>query len=195
MQVSEGNAGFEALKGEFESTTLIHSLAPGFCPKPISQGTLVGGSTSHYYMCNFYELFEGVPEPISFCQKVAQLHMNHRSPEGKFGFHITTYCGNVPQKNAWCESWEKFFAEGLRHILDVRENRAGPCAKLDALLPDLFEKVIPRLLRPLETGGRKVVPSLVHGDLWCGNAAIVDDETEEGIIYDPASFWAHNECE
>ena len=67
-------------------------------------------------------------------------------------------------------------------------------AELDALLPALFERVISRLLRPLETGSRKVIPSLVHSNLWCGNAGIIGDDTEEGIVYDPASFWAHNEC-
>ena len=57
----------------------------------------------------------------------------------------------------------------------------------------LFRKVIPRLLRPLESGGRSISPSLVHGDLWYGNAGIIN-ELGEGIVYDPASFWAHNEC-
>lgn len=63
------------------------------------------------------------------------------------------------------------------------------------LLPDLFDKVIPRLLPPLETSGRTIIPSLVHADLWCGNASIVNEETEEGIGFDPAAFWAHNEYE
>ena len=66
--------------------------------------------------------------------------------------------------------------------------------RLDALLPVLFDKVIPRLLRPLESHGRVVRPSLVHGDLWYGNTGIVNPTTEEGIIFDPSSFWAHNEC-
>jgi hypothetical protein len=61
------------------------------------------------------------------------------------------------------------------------------------LLPALFDKVIPRLLRPLESNGRKVEPSLVHGDLWYGNAAVID-ETGDPIVFDPSSFWAHNEC-
>lgn len=79
-------------------------------------------------------------------------------------------------------------------MLKVREERAGPCVELNELLPDLFDKVIPRLLRPLETNGRKLKPSLVHGDLWCGNVGVIDGDTGQAIVFDPSSFWAHNEC-
>jgi fructosamine-3-kinase len=34
----------------------------------------------------------------------------------------------------------------------------------------------------------------VHGDLWYGSAAITNEITEEGIVFDPAGFWSHNEC-
>lgn len=156
-------------------------------------GTFQSDPNSHFYVCKFYDFIDGVPEPASFGEKLARLHSSHLSPEGKFGFHCTTYNGNLPQDNTWCDSWETFFANGLRHVLNVREQRAGPNPELDVLLPPLFEKVIPRLLRPLETGGRKIQPSLVHGDLWCGNASIVES-TGEGIVYDASSFWAHNEC-
>jgi protein-ribulosamine 3-kinase len=193
-QVSTGDDGREALKGEFESTSAIYSITPDFCPKPIAWGTFNNDPDSHFYVCKFYEFTEGVPEPVSFCEKLARLHSHHASPDGKFGFHCTTYNGNLPQDNTWNDSWEAFFENGLRHVLKVREERNRPNQELNALLPALFEKVIPRLLRRLESGGRKIRPSLVHGDLWCGNAGIIDESTEEGIVYDPSSFWAHNEC-
>ena len=37
------------------------------------------------------------------------------------------------------------------------------------------------------------VPSLVHGDLWCGNAAV--DEQGRGVLFDPASWWADREVD
>ncbi|KAI1660619.1 NADP-dependent oxidoreductase domain-containing protein [Daldinia decipiens] len=171
MKVSIGHHGREALKGEFESTLAIYNITPDFCPKPIAWGTFASDPTSHFYICKFYDFVEG------------------------FGFHCVTYNGNLPQDNSWFDSWEAFFANGLRHVLRIREERAGPDADLDSLLPTLFNRIIPRLLRPLESDGRKILPSLVHGDLWYGNAGIVDEGTEEGIVYDPASFWAHNEYE
>lgn len=75
----------------------------------------------------------------------------------------------------------------------LNEAAGGKCEELENLLPALFEKVIPRLLRPLETDGNTVTPMLVHGDLWCGNASMrLEDDAP--IVFDPSSFWAHNEC-
>lgn len=82
----------------------------------------------------------------------------------------------------------------MKDVLRIREERAGPSSELEELLPALFEKVIPRLLQPLETGGRKVTPVLVHGNLWRGNVAAVKDSPGRGVIFDSASFFAHNEC-
>lgn len=56
-----------------------------------------------------------------------------------------------------------------------------------------INKVIPRLLRPLVTGGRSIKPCLIHGDLWYGNATR-DGDSDMPIIFDAASFYAHNEC-
>ncbi|KAK3986077.1 Fructosamine/Ketosamine-3-kinase [Cladorrhinum sp. PSN332] len=128
----------------------------------------------------------------SFCNKLARLHMANNFPNGKFGFHCATYNGDLPQHNTWHDSWEAFFANGLRHVLRIREERAGPDRELDALPPNLFDKVIPGLIRPLETEGRKLKPSLVHGDLWCGNACVVRGSGED-LVYDPAAFWGHHE--
>jgi fructosamine-3-kinase len=194
-QVSQGHHGREALRGEFEATSAICSITPDFCPKSIAWSTLANSPDSHFYLCRFYDFAGGIPEPIGFCEKLARLHQAQVSPSGKFGFHCTTYNGDLPQDNTWSNNWETFFANGLRHVLRVREERAGPNSELDELLPALFENVIPRLLRPMESNGRKLQPSLVHSDLWYGNAAITDSETNEGIVFDPAHFWAHNECE
>lgn len=78
-------------------------------------------------------------------------------------------------------------------MIDLNLDRGGPWPEIEVLRTDMLKKVIPRLLRPLETNGRTVKPCLVHGDLWCGNAA-VDQRTDLPLIYDPSSFYAHNEC-
>ncbi|KAJ2988233.1 hypothetical protein NUW58_g4087 [Xylaria curta] len=195
MKVSRGHHGLEALKGEYESTSAIYAITPDFSPKPISWGTFKTDRDSHFYICKFYEFADGLPNPKMFCANLAKLHSSHTSPTGKFGFHVVTYNGDLPQDNTWSDSWEAFFESGFRHVLNIREARAGPSAELDELLRPFFENVIPRLLRPLETSGNTIQPSLVHGDLWCGNAAITDEVTEEGIVFDPSSFWGHNEYE
>ncbi|KAI1116129.1 Fructosamine kinase-domain-containing protein [Nemania sp. NC0429] len=194
-QVSRGHHGLESLKGEFASTSEIYEITPDFCPKPIAWGTFKTDEDSHFYICKFYEFTDGLPDPKMFCAKLAKLHSSHTSPTGKFGFHVVTYNGDLPQYNTWSDSWEAFFEIGFNRVLKIREARAGPSAELDELLQPFFENVIPRLLRPLETGGNTIQPSLVHGDLWCGNAAITDEDTKDGIVFDPSSFWGHNEYE
>ncbi|KAK8061558.1 hypothetical protein PG994_007924, partial [Apiospora phragmitis] len=197
MKVSKGLHGRESLRGDFESTAAIYAITPEFCPKPIALGTLQSDPDSHFYICKFYDLVEKeLPAPKAFGSSLAKLHSSHTSPSGQFGFHVVTYNGDLPQDNTWSESWEAFLLNGFQHVLRIREQRGGKCSELDVLLPDFFEKGVPRLLRPLETNGNHIEPSLIHGDLWwCGNAAMVDEDTKEGIIYDPASFWSHNEYE
>ncbi|KAF8862531.1 hypothetical protein BDZ45DRAFT_616832 [Acephala macrosclerotiorum] len=195
MKVSLGDHGMKALNGEFESTSSIHAVVGSFCPKPIAWGSFGSIPDAHYYLCKFYELAQELPEePSNFCEKLAALHTKSRAPNGKFGFHITTYNGNLPQENGYTDTWEECFTNGFNHIVNLNLERGGPWEEMQQHKKDMVEKVIPRLLRPLETNGRSIKPSLVHGDLWCGNAA-VDTETDEPLIYDPASFYAHNEYE
>ncbi|KAF2232194.1 hypothetical protein EV356DRAFT_450641, partial [Viridothelium virens] len=194
MKVSTGDHGREALKGEFESTSAIHAIVGDFAPKPIKWGSFKSISNTHYYLCKFYELAEELPEPKDFCAKVAALHANSVSPNGKFGFHVVTYNGDLPQENGYTDTWEECFKNGFEHMLNMNIKRGGPWDEMECLKSNMLEKVIPRLLRPLETRGRSVKPALVHGDLWCGNVAI-DTQTDIPLIYDPSSFYAHNEYE
>ncbi|KAL9072382.1 MAG: hypothetical protein Q9157_005126 [Trypethelium eluteriae] len=194
MKVSTGDHGKEALKGEFDSTSAIYAVVGDFAPKPIAWGSFKRIPNTHYYLCKFYDLNEKVPKPEDFCAKVAALHANSVSPNGKFGFHAVTYNGNLPQENSYTNTWEECFKNGFEHMLNMNVKRGGPWKEMESLKSNMLEKVIPRLLRPLETRGRSVKPALIHGDLWYGNVA-VDRQTNLPLIYDPSSFYAHNEYE
>lgn len=194
VQISTGHHGRESLKGEFESVSAIRKITQDFVPEPIAWGTYHSQPDTHFYLCEFRDLVaDELPEPRAFCEKLAALHKNGVSPNGKFGFHVVTYNGNLPQENGFTDTWEEFFVNGLKHMLRLNLEAGGPSQELEDLMPPMFDKVIPRLLRPLEIGGNSVVPSLVHGDLWCGNAALTSED-EAPLIFDPSCFWAHNEC-
>ena len=70
------------------------------------------------------------------------------------------------------------------------------------LVQQVVERVVPRLLsdshlRDGKTGG-KIIPVMVHGDLWSGNkgvGCIGDDGGREEVIFDPAGSWSHGEFE
>lgn len=171
----------------------IYEVLPEFVPKPTACGTYSTIPDTHFFLCEFRKMTNVMPDPDQFAFLLATLHKKSEPPTGKFGFHITTYAGNLPQFVAWEKSWEAFFSKSMRYALDLEIEKKGPSEELNVLSRPLFEKVIPRLLRPLESGGRVVKRSLVHGDLWYANAGI-DVHTNQAIVFDACCFFAHNEC-
>jgi len=98
-------------------------------------------------------------EPARFCAKLANLHHSSTSPNGKFGFH----CPTSRAREEWSDTWEECFVKLIRSLLKMTWDARGPDDDLASLSASLLEVVIPRLLRPLETDGRRVKPSLRHG--------------------------------
>lgn len=138
-----------------------------------------------------------MPDLGLFTRRLAALHQGSqsrsRSSEGKFGFHVPTYSGYLAQYTDWEDSWEVFFSKSLRVALDLEIKAKGYDAEFDVLVPAIFEKVIPRLLQPLESEGRSVKPALIHGDLWYGNSG-TDKVSGECLVFDACCFYAHHEC-
>jgi protein-ribulosamine 3-kinase len=135
---------------------------------------------------------EELPEIETFTANVARLHHSSVSPNGKFGFPVTTYMGPLPQDNTWCDTWEEYFKRGMIRMLELEKNIQGPSEELEQLTAQLYEKVIPRLLRPLKVLN-SIKPVLIHGDLWYGNCC-TNNATGKPIVFDACVFWAHNEC-
>lgn len=64
--------------------------------------------------------------------------------------------------------------------------------EFDVVAELTLERVVPRLLLPLQSDGRVLKPCLIHGDCWDGNTAM-DMQTGEALIFDVCSFYGHNE--
>ncbi|KAH8426626.1 uncharacterized protein LDX57_004361 [Aspergillus melleus] len=190
--VTKGD-GQKMVQGEYESMKAIHGVSPTFAPKPLSWGSYDQRPHTHFFLCEYREMKAGMPDPEEFGARLAELHRESKSPNGAFGFHIDTWSGNIPQQNEWEASWEVFFAKNMRWALNCEIKAKGFDAEFETLVPVIFEKVIPRLLRPLESEGRSVKPSLVHGDLWYANSG-VDATSNQSLVFDACCFYAHNEC-
>ncbi|KAF8853504.1 hypothetical protein BDZ45DRAFT_748506 [Acephala macrosclerotiorum] len=89
-----------------------------------------------------------------------------------YGFPVPTFMGKMPQYTTWTDSWEEFFTNAMRKLMSVIEGQEDPDPEFRQLFETVLEKVVPRLLRPLETGGRHIRPRLVHGDLYSGNVSV-----------------------
>ena len=115
----------------------------------------------------------------------------HRSgapcgPAGeRFGWHRDNWIGDTPQANGWCDDWCTFF----------RERRLAPQLALAASngfasLHRDGERLLAELPRLLDS---RPVASLVHGDLWSGNAGTLRDGTP--VVFDPAVYVGDREVD
>ncbi|MEA5475655.1 fructosamine kinase family protein [Synechococcus sp. CCY9201] len=118
-------------------------------------------------------------------RSLALLH--RRSLDGvdaRYGWPQDNWIGAAPQVNGWCDSWVEFFRD--RRLLPQLEwvARGGAPLRQAATL-------LERLPQWLE--GHQPEPVLVHGDLWGGNAALLDDG--RGAIFDPAVYRGDREVD
>ncbi|WP_310482237.1 fructosamine kinase family protein [Chamaesiphon sp. VAR_48_metabat_403] len=102
----------------------------------------------------------------------------------KFGWHTHNTIGSTAQLNTWETDWATFFADRrIGYQLQLAQAKGGVFPQAAALL-----QAIPHIL-----ADRQPQPSLVHGDLWGGNASF----TTAGIpvIFDPATYWGDREVD
>lgn len=101
-----------------------------------------------------------------------------------FGWEINNTIGSTPQINTWKNNWVEFWQEHrIGYQLQLAKRRGGYFEQEEKLL-----KKIPDLLADYDPK-----PSLVHGDLWGGNAAI--SSAGEPVIFDPASYFGDREVD
>lgn len=188
-----GERGRRIASGEFTAMSTIYKLNPDLVPRPLAWGSYDNIPNVYFLLCEFRNMTDELPDIDKFVSQIAEFHRGGASPDGRYGFSDATYHGNIAIDHGWSVSWEEYFTRTTRALLDLEQEVQGPNEELLNLSADFFDKVVPRLLRPLQTGGRSITPCLIHGDLWHGNVS-TDKDTNEPIIFDAASFYAHNEC-
>lgn len=183
------------MEGEYRSILEIHTLA-SLTPKPIGWGKYRDGKSQVFFLLtDFHNMdFSTAPDPQNFIAKLVELHSQGRSPTGKFGFPVPTVCGRMERTVTWETSWAKSFTHQLRDVIKYDNEANKPWPEFDAACKQLIDVVIPRLLGPLQSEGRDITPTLIHGDLWEHNVGI-DTDTGEVIAFDAGSTYAHNEME
>jgi len=197
LKCATGDSGRLLMEGEYNAMSELYKTAPNLVPKPHSWGKyrLLGGpDETYFFLAEYVDMSNRVPEPNQLCSKLAQLHRSSVSPTGMFGFHITTCQGRIPQAVSWNKSWTDFFTTLLQHVMALDFETNGDWQELDQLEKRIISHVIPRLIGALERDGRTVKPCLIHADLWEGNTGTSYD-TGDIYIFDSAAFYAHNEME
>ncbi len=115
-------------------------------------------------------------------QNLASMH--RITSDRGFGWDQQNTIGATPQVNPWTENWLEFYIEHrLRYQFSLAKRRGGHFPKQQQLL-----EAVPDLL-----AGHTPEPSLVHGDLWSGNASVTRDG--EPVILDPAVYFGDREVD
>jgi fructosamine-3-kinase len=116
-----------------------------------------------------------------------QLARQHRKTAERFGWHRDNTIGSTPQINTPAMSWPEFFRDArLRYQLRLAERNAcgGRLQERGAQLLDRIAEFF---------ADHRPVPSLLHGDLWGGNAAA--DEHGAPVLFDPAVYYGDREAD
>ena len=122
-----------------------------------------------------------------FGTALAELHRAPAPGDGRYGWPADNWIGSKPQRNGWDASWPAFFGERrLRaQAKTVRERGAWD---------DTWDPMLDRLVARLgEWLPETPPPSLLHGDLWAGNALATADG--RFALVDPAVSVGHREAD
>ena len=111
----------------------------------------------------------------------------HRVTAPRYGWHRDNTIGSTPQPNAHMNDWAEFWGQRrLCFQLKLAES-AGRGGRVIERGSRLIEKL------PAFFAGYRPAPSLLHGDLWSGNAAMTS--VGEPVIYDPATYYGDREAD
>ena len=148
-------------------------------PKVIAHGT---DQTHAYLVLEFIE--EGSSGPNGQTTLGTLLAKMHRIVQPHFGWSMDNCIGATPQPNPPSQNWVTFYRDHrLAHQFKLAENKGRTFKGA----PNLLDQ-IDRFFTNYSTH-----PSLLHGDLWGGNAGY--DLNGNPFLFDPASYYGDREAD
>jgi fructosamine-3-kinase len=149
-------------------------------PSPICNGE---GGHEAFLVLEYLDL-RGNGDFTALAHALARVHSTRGE---RYGWHRNNYIGATPQVNPISRSWSDFWRDArvLPQLKLAERNGLGKALlrKGERLLAAL-----PQLL-----GGRAPAASLLHGDLWGGNAGFLADGTP--VFFDPATYFGDREAD
>ena len=189
LKISEGdrswfvktNQAVRVSMFEAEADALSEMAPSGIrVPRVVCYGVAAGQS----YLVLEYMALTGTANPSLLGQQLAVMH---QLTAAQYGWHRNNTIGSTPQMNTCADDWPGFWRQhrlGFQLQLAAQNGYGGELQDLgEALmqaLPGLFD-------------GYRPPPSMLHGDLWSGNAAALTDGTP--VIFDPALYYGDRETD
>jgi protein-ribulosamine 3-kinase len=85
------------MEGSFESECIFYQYCPDHVPKPVAWGNYESDPSTWFYLCDFNDMADEVPESEEFVSIVAQIH---KSSMGK----VTKRRIRLSRPDAPCQS-------------------------------------------------------------------------------------------
>lgn len=135
VKYASSEHGKAQLEGELQSVLEINKTVAGLAPKSYAFGTMEKTSSPSFFLLSeFVNMKNGLPDPKVLGACLAKLHQKSQSPNGKFGFHVTTYDGKLPQIADWKSSLSNFFSRLLVGVAHLDADINGPWDELQVAI-------------------------------------------------------------
>jgi fructosamine-3-kinase len=176
-------AALPLFEAEMDGLAALAAAGPLRVPQALCCGEAAGRAWLVMEYLPLHPLAERA-EAAAFGRALAALH---RHLGARYGWRRDNFIGATPQANKEEESWPRFFA-AARLLPQLRlATGKGYGSALREKGEQLAEKLAAFFV------GRRPQPSLLHGDLWHGNAAALADGSP--VIFDPAAYYGDREAD
>jgi len=174
----------DVLMTESDSLVLLNRFVKGLYPEPYGYHV---NERAALLLMSFHEM-QSLNE-VSSGVLGEQLALQHQITQQTFGWSMDNYIGRTVQQNSGLDCWLAFYRERrLEPQLQLAADRglhATLIVKVEWLLKNLDDFI----------DQTAVIPSLLHGDLWGGNAASVGVQANNAMLYDPAPYFGDQEVD
>ena len=166
---------------EAEGLRAIAQTRTARVPMPLCTGA---DQDHSWLVLEYLDLMPGATATlVALGQQLVHLH---RATAPAFGWHRDNTIGATPQLNAWTDSWIQFWRThrlGYQLQLAARNGHTGSLQRRGEQLLAAVDMLL----------GHDPAPSLLHGDLWGGNAAAT--AAGEPVLFDPACYYGDREAD
>jgi protein-ribulosamine 3-kinase len=169
---------------EFEGLNELQKCKEIITPRPICYGQ----QENYSFIVMEYLSLNSIGDSYNLGKNLAKMH---KISQTQFGWKINNTIGSTAQSNQLCDNWVDFWKNErlipqfkLLYSKGYKGQLKNKADYLLASIEDFFQ-------------GYQPIASLLHGDLWSGNAAFDNSFNNKGngVIFDPALYYGDRETD